>query len=128
MTQHVIDSWQKTPQWVAYQNQLTQIGLKHIREGFAQFMQQMQQFHEQFTQSLNQQVSSYYAHQHAEQQQFSSWDDIINNQTNVTDPATGTQFKVFTGPHHNYYENGLGVKINSDISPRPDFHQLQVNP
>lgn len=128
ITQHMIDSWQKNPQWVVYQNQLTQIGLQHIREGFQQFMQQMQQFHEQFTRSLNQQVSSYYAHQHAEQQQFSSWDDIINNQTNVTDPATGTQFKVFSGPHHNYYENGLGLKINSDISPGPDFHQLQVNP
>lgn len=128
MTQHMIDSWQKNPQWVTYQNQLTQIGLQHIREGFAQFMQQMQQIHEQFTQSLNQQVSSYYAHQQSEESQFSSWADTINGETNVTDPATGTQFKVFTGPKHNYYENGLGVKINSDVSPGLDFHQLQVNP
>jgi hypothetical protein len=128
MTQHMIDSWQKNPQWVEYQNQLTQIGLQHIREGFQQFMQQMQQIHERFTQSMNQQVAGYYAHQRSEEQQFSSWDDIINNQTNVTDPATGTQFKVFTGPKHNYYENGLGVKINSDVSPGPDFYQLQVKP
>jgi hypothetical protein len=128
MTQHMIDSWQKNPQWVQYQNQLTQIGLQHIREGFQQFMQQMQQIHERFTQSLNQQQASFYSHMHSEERQFSSWDDVINNETNVTDPDTGTQFKVFTGPKHNYYENGLGVKINSDISPGPDFHQLQVNP
>jgi hypothetical protein len=128
MTQHMIDSWQKNPQWVQYQNQLTQIGLEHIRQGFQQFMQQMQQIHERFTQSLNRQQAGFYAHMHSEEQQFSSWDDVINNETNVTDPDTGTQFKVFTGPKHNYYENGLGVKINSDVSPGPDFHQLQVNP
>lgn len=127
MTQHMIDSWQKNPQWVEYQNRLTQVGLQQIRASFGQFMQQMQQIHEQFTQSLNQQVSSYYSHMHAEEKQFSSFADVINNETNVTDPNTGTQFKVFSGPHHNYYENGLGVKINSDISPGPDFHQLQVN-
>lgn len=128
MTQHMIDSWQKNPQWVTYQNQLTQIGLQHIREGFQQFMQQMQQIHEQFTQSMNAQVSSYYAHKQSEEKQFSSWCDTINGETNVTDPSTGTQFKVFTGPKNNYYENGLGVKINSNISPGPDFHQLTVNP
>lgn len=127
MTQHMIDSWQKNPQWVAYQNHLTQVGLQQIRANFGQFMQQMQQIHERFTQSLNQQVSSYYAHMHAEEKQFSSFADVINNETNVTDPNTGTQFKVFSGPHHNYYENGLGVKINSDVSPGPDFHQLQEN-
>jgi hypothetical protein len=128
MTQHMIDSWEKNPQWVEHQNQMAQLGLQRIREGFAQFMQQMQQIHQQFTQSMNQQVSSYYAHQNAQAKQVSSWCDTINGETNVTDPQTGTQFKVFTGPKHNYYENGLGVKINSDVSPGPDFHQLQVNP
>lgn len=127
MTQHMIDSWQKNPQWVQYQNQMTQLGLQQIREGFRQFMQQMQQIHERFTQALNQQQASFYAHMHSEERQASSFDDVINNETNVTDPETGTQFKVFTGPHHNYYENGLGVKINSDLSPGPDFHQLQID-
>jgi hypothetical protein len=128
MTQHMIDSWEKNPQWTEHQNQMTQLGLQRIRENFGQFMQQMRQFHEQFTQSMNQQVAGYYAHQNAQAKQVSSWCDTINGETNVTDPQTGTQFKVFTGPKHNYYENGLGVKINSDVSPGPDFHQLQVNP
>lgn len=128
MTQHMIDSWQKNPQWIERQNQLAQLGFQHIREGFAQFMDQMRQINRQFQQSLNQQQASFNAYKHGEEQQFSSWADTINGETNVTDPETGTQFKVFTGPQHNYYENGLGVKINSDVSPGLDFHQLQVNP
>jgi len=127
MTQHMMDSWEKNPQWVQYQNQLTQIGLQQIRAAFGQFMQQMQQFHQQFTQSLNQQVAGYYAHQNAQAKQVSSWCDTINGLTNVTDPKTGNQFQVFTGPKPNYYQNGLGVKVNSVISPGPDFYQLQVN-
>lgn len=128
MTQHMIDSWEKNPQWTQYQNQLTQVGLQRIRENFGQFMQQMQQFHQQFTQSMNQQVAGYYAHQNAQAKQVSGWCDTINGLTNVTDPKTGNQFQVFTGPKSNYYENGLGVKINANVSPGPDFHQLEVNP
>jgi hypothetical protein len=128
MTQHMIDSWEKNPQWVQYQNQLTQAGLQRIRENFGQFMQQMQQFHQQFTQSMNQQLAGYYARQNAQAKQVSGWCDTINGLTNVTDPKTGNQFQVFTGPKSNYYENGLGVKVNSNVSPGPDFHQLEVNP
>lgn len=126
-TQHMMDSWQKNDKWVQYQNQMTQAGLQQIRAAFGQFMQQMQQFHQQFTQSMNQQVAGYYAHQDAQARQVSSWCDTINGVTNVTDPKTGNQFQVWTGPKSNYYINGLGVKVNSNISPGPDFHQLEVN-
>jgi hypothetical protein len=128
MTQHMIDSFEKNPQWVTYQNQLTQVGLEQIRSSFGQFMQQMQQFHQQFTQSMNQQVSGYYARQNAQARQVSGWCDTINGLTNVADPKTGSQFQVFSGPKSNYYINGLGVKVNSNISPGPDFHQLEVIP
>jgi hypothetical protein len=127
ITQHMMDSWQKNDKWVQYQNQMTQAGLDQIRASFGQFMQQMQQFHQQFTQSMNQQVAGYYAHQDAQARQVSSWCDTINGVTNVTDPQTGNQFQVWTGPKSNYYVNGLGVKVNSNISPGPDFHQLEVN-
>jgi hypothetical protein len=128
MAQHMMDSWEKNPQWAQKQEQLTQIGLQQIRVAFGQFMQQMQQFHQQFTQSLNQQVSGYYARQNAQAKQVSQWCDNINGLTNVTDPKTGAQFQVFTGPKPNYYQNGLGVKVNSVISPGPDFTQLEVKP
>jgi len=126
MTQHMIDSWEKNPQWVQYQNQLTQVGLQQIRASFGQFMQQMQQFHQQFTQSMNQQVAGYYARQNAQAHQVSSWCDNINGLTNVSDPKTGSKFQVFSGPKSNYYTNGLGVKVNSNVSPGPDFYQLDV--
>ena len=127
MTQHMIDSWEKNPQWVQYQNQMTQVGLQQIRASFGQFMQQMQQFHQQFTQSMNQQVAGYYARQNAQARQVSGWCDNINGLTNVTDPKTGSQFQVFSGPKSNYYQNGLGVKINSNVSPGADFYQFEVN-
>jgi hypothetical protein len=127
VTQHMMDSWQKNEKWVQYQSRMTQAGLDQIRASFGQFMQEMQQFHQQFTQSMNQQVAGYYADQNAEARQVSSWCDTINGVTNVTDPKTGNQFQVWTGPKSNYYINGLGVKINSNISPGPDFHQLEVN-
>lgn len=127
MTQHMIDSWEKNPQWAQYQNQLTQEGLQQIRANFGQFMQQMQEFHQQFTASMNRQVAGFEAHQDAQARQVSSWCDTINGLTNVTDPKTGAQFQVFSGPKSNYYQNGLGVKVNSNVSPGPDFYQLQVN-
>jgi hypothetical protein len=37
---------------------------------------------------------------------------------------TGRQFQVFSGPKANYYINGKGVQINSNISPGAEFHQL----
>ena len=126
MTQHMMESFEKNPQWVAYQNQLTQVGLAQIRASFGQFMQQMQQFHQQFTQSMNQQVAGYYARQNAQARQVSGWCDTINGLANVRDPKTGSQFQVFSGPKSNYYINGLGVKVNSNISPGPEFHQLEV--
>jgi hypothetical protein len=126
MAQHMMESWEKNPQWVQYQDRLTKIGLQQIQAAFGQFMQQMQQFHQQFTQSLNAQVSGYYARQDAQAKQVSNWCDNINGVTNVTDPKTGAKFQVFAGPKSNYYTNGLGVRVNSNLSPGPSFYQTPV--
>jgi hypothetical protein len=128
ITQHMIDSWEKNPQWVQYQNQLTQAGLQQIRNNFAQFMQQMRQYDQARSAAMNQQVAGYLAHQQAQAQQVSNFGDILTGLVNVSDPKTGSQFQVFSGPKSNYYVNGLGVKVNSNISPGPDFHQLDVLP
>lgn len=124
MIQHMIDSWRVNPQWKQYQDRMTQIGLNQIRASFGQFMQQMQAFHQSFTESMNRQVAGFEAHQAAQAHQVSQWAEILNGQQTVTDPQTGSTFQVFSGPKANYYENGLGVKVNSNISPGPDFHQL----
>ena len=126
MIQHMIESWEKNAQWADYQNRVTQMGLQQIQAGFRQFMQQMQVYHEQRTAAMNQQVASYQARQNAQARQVSSWGDILTGVQKVSDPQTGREFQVFSGPKTNYYTNGTGVTINSNLSPGADFHQ--VNP
>lgn len=123
MIQHMIDSWQKNPQWADYQNRVTQMGLQQIRAGFQQFMQQMQAYHQARTAAMNQQVASYEARQNAQARQVSNWGDILTGVQKVSDPQTGREFQVYSGPKANYYTNGAGVTINSNISPGADFHQ-----
>ncbi len=124
MTQHMIDSWQENPAWDDYQKKMTQMGLDQIRASFGQFMQQMAAFHQQREAAMNQQVAHYESQQHAQAQQVSGWGEILTGLTNVRDSTTGTEFQVFSGPKANYYRNGNGVTINSNLSPGPDFHQV----
>jgi len=125
MAQHMIDSWQENPQWKQYQSQLTQQGLMQIRGEFNQFMQRMAVYHQQREAAMNQQVAQYESRQQAQADQVSSWGNILTGTTNLYDPATGTKFQVFSGPKSNYYMNGAGVKINSNIDPGNGFHLVQ---
>jgi hypothetical protein len=129
MTQHMIDSWQENPTWDEHQKQMTQMGLNQIRANFGQFMQQMQAFHQQLEAAMNQQVAHYESQQHAQAQQVSGWGEALTGLTTVRDSTTGTEFQIFSGPKANYYTNGNGVTINSNLSPGPDFHQVnEVGP
>jgi hypothetical protein len=125
MTQHMIGSWQETPQWKQHQEQMTQAGLNQIKASFGQFMQQMQAYHQQREAAMNQQVAQFESRQQAQASQVSSWGNILTGVTNVYDPSTGTQFQMMSGPSSNYYVNGNGVKVNSNFSPDPSFHQVQ---
>jgi hypothetical protein len=125
MTQRMMDSWQESPQWKQHQEQMTQEGLDQIRAQFGQFMKQMQAYHQQRAAAMNQQVSSFEARQQAQAAQVSSWGNTLTGLTNLYDPTTGTQFQVFSGPKSNYYINGNGVKINSNIDPGNGFHQVE---
>ena len=129
MVQHMMESWEKNPQWAEYQNRVTQMGLQQIQAGFRQFMQQMQAYHQQRTAAMNQQVASFEARQNAQARQVSNWGDILTGIQKVSDPQTGRQFEVFSGPKANYYTNGAGVTINSNVSPGSDFHlDKQIQP
>ncbi len=125
MTQHMINSWQETPRWKDYQAQMTQMGLEQIKADFGRFMQQMQVYHQQREAAMNQQVSQFEARQQKQADQVSSWGNTLTGLTNLYDQSTGTQFQVFSGPKSNYYVNGLGDKINSNIDPGNGFHQVQ---
>jgi hypothetical protein len=129
MIQHMIESWQESPQWKQYQDQMTQMGLDQIRVGFGQFLRQMQAYHQQRETAMNQQVAHFESQQHAQAQQVSGWGETLTGLTNLRDTTTGQQFQVFSGPKSNYYTNGNGVTINSNLSPGAGFHQVeQVGP
>ena len=70
---------------------------------------------------MNQQVAGFEARQNAQAAQVSQWGDILTGVTNVVDPQTGMKSQVYSGPKANYYRNGAGVTINSNVSPGPGF-------
>lgn len=126
MTQHMIDSWQVSPEWEQHQQQMTQMGLQQMTAQFQQFLRQMQAYDAQRRAAMNQQVAQFEARQNAQAQQVSDFGEILTGLTTVSDPATGTQFQIFSGPHANYWIDGNGNKLNSTLSPGPAFHQLSV--
>lgn len=125
MTQHMIDSWKENPQWKEYQQQVTQMGLRQMQGEFQQFMQRMAVYHQQREAAMNAQVAHFEARQQAQADQVTSFGNILTGVTNLYDPATGTQFQAFSGPKANYYMNGQGVKINSNLNPGNGFHQVE---
>ncbi|GEM_PF-930666 len=124
VTQHMLDSWQKNPQWVAYQNHLTQVGLSEIMSNYQNFLQQMAAYDQARRSAMDAQVAGFESRMSAQQAQVSSFGELLTGLQDVTDPLTGTSSQVWAGPRSNYYANGQGVTINSDISPGPGFHQL----
>ena len=124
VAQHMLNSWQKNPAWVAYQDRLTKMGLDQIQANFQQFLQQTQAQMASFESSMNAQVNGFESRMSAQSAQVNSFDENLVGIQDMTDPLTGESLQVFSGPHSNYYRNGLGQEINSDVSPGPDFHQV----
>jgi hypothetical protein len=124
MAQKMIDSWQETPQWKEHQAQVTRMGLAEIQVEFNQFMQQMAAYHQQRTQAMNAQVAGFEKRMQQQADQVTSFGNILTGITNLYDPRTGTQFQVFSGPKSNYYMNGMGEKINSNLDPGNGFYQV----
>lgn len=125
VAQHMIDTVKKNPQWEQYQKQMTQMGLQAIQRNFQQFMAQMRAYDQARSSAMNQQVAGFEARQHANQQQFESWDENFVGLTKVADPLTGEKFDVWSGPYGNYYRNGLGTTVNSTNQPS-GTDQLEV--
>jgi hypothetical protein len=124
MIQHMIDSWQESPEWKQFQEQMTNKGLDQMRADFQKFLEQMKAYHQQREAAMNQQVAHFEAGQHAQAQQVAGWGQTLTGLTTVRDAETGTQFEIFSGPKANYYTNGNGVTVNSNLSPGPEFHQV----
>jgi len=125
IAQHMLDTVEKNPQWVAYQNRLQQEGLAAIKRDFQSFMAQMQAYHQARTNAWNQQVAGFEARQNAQAEQSAKWGEILTGLQEVRDPSTGNTFQVWSGPNANYYRNGVGTTVNSNTLPGPDYHQVQ---
>ncbi|HLY42185.1 MAG TPA: hypothetical protein VKR52_13305 [Terracidiphilus sp.] len=124
MTQKMIDSWEETPQWKTHQEEMTRMGLDQMGRDFQTFMQQMAVYHQQRTEAMNQQVAGFEKRMQQQADQVTSFGNILTGVTNLYDPQTGMQFQEFSGPKSNYYMNGAGVKINSNLDPGNGFHQV----
>jgi hypothetical protein len=124
MTQRMINSWQENPQWKTHQEQMTQEGLGNMQADFQRFMQQMAVYHQQRTQAMNQQVAGFEKRMQQQADQVTSFGNILTGVTNLQDPVTGATFQDFTGPKSNYYINGQGVRVNSNLSPGAGFTQM----
>jgi hypothetical protein len=88
---------------------------------------QVQQF-EARMQAMQNQVNAFEQHQAAQAAQVESFTNVLNGITPTTDPLTGTQRNVWTGPNANYWVNGLGQVVNSNSAPAAGWRQLQTNP
>ena len=124
--QHALDSFQIDPQWQAHQQQMTQEGLAMIQRDFQTFLAQTRATMQNFSNSMNQQVAGFEAHQQASAAQSHEWGNILTGITDARDPYTGQQFQVWTGPYSNYYVNGLGEQRNAATSPGPGYHQEET--
>ena len=80
-------------------------------------------YHQQRTEAMNTQVSQFERRMQQQADQVTSFGNILTGVTNLVDPVTGTHFQDFTGPKSNYYINGAGVRINSNIDPANGSHQ-----
>jgi hypothetical protein len=112
---HMMQTFKLNPNWITYQNQMDTLGGEYMvaltQAKMAQLSAQVQQFEQKMTQ---------------EQQQFQSFDNIINGVTPTIDPLTGQARDVWTGSQSEYWVDGEGNVVNSNGDPGPDYHQITV--
>jgi hypothetical protein len=123
-------SFHLNPEWVEYQKRMDAEGLQYQRarqqQRMNEFQAQVRQF-ESRMRAMQSQVNAFERRQQAQASQVEGFTDVLNGLTPTTDPLTGENRKVWTGPKSNYWENGLGQVVNSTNSPGPGWRQLQVN-
>lgn len=92
----------------------------------AELERQVQQF-EATMRAMQDQVKAFETRQDAQARQVESFTNTLVGVTPTTDPLTGENRLVWTGPKDNYWVNGLGQVVNSTNAPGPGWRQLQTN-
>lgn len=127
---HAVQSFRVSPEWLEYQKRLDAEGLQYQRvrqQGrLADLQAQVQQFTAKM-QAMQNQVNAFERRQNAQAAQVESFSNVLNGVTPTTDPLTGENRQVWTGPKSNYWVNGLGQVVNSTNAPAAGWRQLQAN-
>lgn len=126
---HSAGSFRLNSAWIEYQKQMDAEGLAYQRmrqQGRRQqIAEQVQQF-EARMQAMQNQVNAFERRQAAQAGQVQDFTNALNGITPTTDPLTGEQRDVWTGPKENYWVNGQGQVVNATNQPSGNWHQLQV--
>lgn len=127
---HAAKSFHLNPEWVEYQKRMDAEGLQYQRvrqqQRMAELEQQVQQF-EAKMRAMQNQVRAFERRQDAQARQVESFTNTLVGLTPTTDPLTGENRLVWTGPKDNYWVNGLGQVVNSTNAPAAGWRQLQTN-
>ena len=125
---HLSETFQVSPKWVQYQNQMDQEGYQYQvarqKQRLAELGQQVQQF-EAKMQGMRDQVNAFERRQAAQAAQVESFTNTLTGLTPTVDPLNGSTRLVWIGPNNGYWINGQGTVVNSNLSPGPGFHELQ---
>lgn len=127
---HLLQSLHVNPEWLEYQKRMDAEGLDYQRvrqQGRIRDLQnQMQQFAAKM-QAMQNQVNAFERRQNAQAAQVEGFTNVLVGITPTTDPLTGENRQVWTGPKSNYWVNGVGQVVNSTSAPAPGWRQLQPN-
>lgn len=127
---HCVGSLKVSPAWLEYQKRMDAEGLQYQKMRQAGRIQELQAQVQQFEarmQAMQNQVNAFEQHQAAQAAQVNSFTNVLNGITPTTDPLTGEQRDVWTGPNANYWVNGAGQVVNSTNAPAAGWRQIQPN-
>lgn len=126
---HTVQSFHVSPEWLEYQKRMDAEGLEYQRVRQQGRMRDLQAQVQQFAakmQAMQNQVNAFERRQNAQAAQVENFTNVLNGVTPTTDPLTGENRLVWTGPKSNYWVNGLGQVVNSTSAPAAGWRQLQT--
>jgi hypothetical protein len=130
IVRHAAESFRVNPEWMEYQKRMDAEGLAYQRarqqRRLNELQAQVQQF-ESKMRAMQNQVNAFESHQAQQAAQVEGFTNALIGVTPTTDPLTGENRMVWTGPKDNYWVNGTGQVVNATNAPAPGWRQLQTN-
>jgi hypothetical protein len=126
---HCAQTLRFSPAWIEKQKRMDAEAVEYQRarqrKRLDELGAQVKQFEQQM-QAMRNQVTAFRQRQNAQAAQVEGFTQALRGVTPTLDPLTGESREVWTGAHDGYWANGAGQVVNSNSSPGPGWHQLQV--